>query len=118
MVNLVYNNPIEKRFCLILNRFTDALTVVYASKVIEDLTSLPAVYVVGRSIFEFIRERDVQTIQTQIDLTIEKNLVTRLRFDWLANAEKQITEPLEAIASCTDDGVVMVVRLAPRLNLN
>ncbi|KAI9251609.1 hypothetical protein BY458DRAFT_493622 [Sporodiniella umbellata] len=114
--NLVYSNPIEKRFCLILNRFTDALTIVYASKVIEELTGMSSQDVVGHSIFEFTTERDAATLQTQIDLTIERDLVIRLRFNWLVDYE-QASESLEAIASCTDDGIVMVIRLAPRFSL-
>lgn len=42
-------------------------------------------------------------------------MVIRLRFDWVIDREKEITEPVEAITSCTDDGLVMVLRLAPRL---
>ncbi|KAG1136532.1 hypothetical protein G6F37_010526 [Rhizopus arrhizus] len=116
--DLVYSNPIEKRFCLILNRFTDALTIVFTSKIIEDLTGVPSSYAIGRSVFEFIRERDIPALQTQLDMTIENDLVIRLRFDWLVDYEQQKYESLEAIASSTDDGVVMVIRLAPRFDLN
>ncbi|EIE81094.1 hypothetical protein RO3G_05799 [Rhizopus delemar RA 99-880] len=52
------------------------------------------------------------------DLVYKNDLVIRLRFDWLVDYEQQRYESLEAIASSTDDGVVMVIRLAPRFDLD
>ncbi|CEG74630.1 hypothetical protein RMATCC62417_09806 [Rhizopus microsporus] len=116
--NIVNNHKPEKRFCLILNRFTDGLNIAFASSVIEELTGTPTSDAFGKSIFEFIRERDISAFITQIDLTIENNLVIRIRFDWIINQQQELYQPLEAIASCTDDGVVLVIRQTPNFDLD
>ncbi|KAI8884083.1 hypothetical protein K501DRAFT_84261 [Backusella circina FSU 941] len=108
----------ELRFCLILNRFTDALSLVYISKLAYELVGLDPEKDVGRSIFEFVGERDVMTLQRQFDMAKEFDMVVRLRFDWIINKEKGLSEPVEAITSSTDDGLVVVLRLSPRLFVN
>jgi PAS domain S-box-containing protein len=108
----------ELRFCLILNRFTDALCMVYISKLAKQLVGLDPENDVGRSIFEFVGERDLGILQRQLDMAKEFDMVVRLRFDWIINKEKGLSEPVEAITSSTDDGLVVVLRLSPRLFVN
>ncbi|KAI9354195.1 hypothetical protein BD770DRAFT_392603 [Pilaira anomala] len=103
----------ERRFCLILNRFSDALNIVYASKLGEELVSLDVPNAIGLPFYDFVLDRDIESLQTQIDLAKEHDMVVRLRFDWVIDHEKGLSEPVEAIASCTNDGLVMVLRLAP-----
>ncbi|KAI8637630.1 hypothetical protein BD408DRAFT_374890 [Parasitella parasitica] len=45
-------------------------------------------------------------------------MVVRLRFDWIIDHQNNISEPVEAIVSSTDDGIIMVTRLAPRMLIN
>jgi PAS domain S-box-containing protein len=105
----------ERRFCLILNRFTEVLNIVYASKLATELVSLDIVHAIGKSFYEFVPERDVESLQAQIDMAKKYDMTVRLRFDWLIDREKSFSEPVEAIVSSTDDGLVMVFRLSPRL---
>jgi PAS domain S-box-containing protein len=105
----------ERRFCLILNRFANDLNIVYASKLAKELVSMDVPNSIGLSFFDFVPERDIDSLQAQIDLAKEHDMVVRLRFDWVIDREKGISEPVEAITSCTDDGLVMVLRLSPRL---
>ncbi|ORE09714.1 hypothetical protein BCV72DRAFT_55930 [Rhizopus microsporus var. microsporus] len=105
----------EKRFCLILNRFTDLLYIVYATDMIEELVSLPISEVVGQSIFDFVNEHDIPALKAHIDMAKEHSLVARLRFDWVIDRKSSLSEPMEGIVTSTDDGIVMVLRLSPRL---
>ena len=105
----------EKRFCLIMNRFTDFLNIVYISELAGELVSLDSKKCIGRSFYDFVLDCDVDSMQAQIDLAKEHHMVVRLRFDWVVNLETNETKPMEAITTCTDDGLVMVLRLSPRL---
>lgn len=105
----------ERRFCLILNRFSEALNIVFISKLATELVSLDTVKAIGTPLYDYISEKDAPLLKYQIDLAKQHDMVMRLRFDWLMDRERGLSEPVEAIASCTDDGIVMVFRLSPRL---
>ncbi|KAI8375801.1 PAS domain-containing protein [Blakeslea trispora] len=108
----------ERRFCLILNRFTEALNVVYASSLATELVALNIPLAIGTSFYQYVPERDFQSMQAQIDMAKEHDMVIRVRFDWVIDREKGLSEPVEAIVNSTDDGLVMVLRLSPRLFLD
>lgn len=105
----------ERRFCLILNRFSASLNIVFASKLATELVSLDTAKAIGTSLYQYVQEKDALSLEAQIDLSKEHDMVVRLRFDWIIDREKGISEPVEAIASSTNDGIVMVLRLSPRL---
>lgn len=105
----------ERRFCLILNRFTEELAIVYASKLAKELVLMNVPNSIGLSFYQFVPERDADSLQAQINLAKEHDMVVRLQFDWVIDHKRGITEPVEAVTSCTDDGLVMVLRLSPRL---
>ncbi|KAG2198836.1 hypothetical protein INT47_000752 [Mucor saturninus] len=107
----------EKRFSLILNRYSDALNIVYASRLSQELVSLDIPNSIGMSFFDFVPERDVETLHAQIDLAKEHDMIVRIRFDWITDFERGLSEPLEAITSCTDDGLVMVLRPSSKVTL-
>ncbi|KAL9551053.1 hypothetical protein MBANPS3_004455 [Mucor bainieri] len=107
----------ERRFCLILNRFVDDLNIVFASNMARELVSLDTQKAIGTSFFDYVKEKDAEYLDAQIDLAREQNMVVRLRFDWIMDRETNLSEPVEAIVSSTDDGIVMVTRLAPRVLL-
>lgn len=53
----------ERRFCLILNRYTHQLNIVYASQLAEELVSLRMPQSMGHSLFEYISEQDMISIE-------------------------------------------------------
>ncbi|KAG0165732.1 hypothetical protein DFQ28_009402 [Apophysomyces sp. BC1034] len=106
----------EPRFCLILNRYTEELTVVFASQLISRVVTTAADVIVGHSLYEFIHERDRSVAQAHMALVKEYGMVVRLRFDWLQDDD--LAQAVEAIVSCTNDGIVMVLRQTPRLLLS
>ncbi|ORY96624.1 hypothetical protein BCR43DRAFT_474446 [Syncephalastrum racemosum] len=107
----------EPRFCVILNRFTLDSTVVFVSSMVEKLVGTLCDEVVGHSFFEFVHERDHQAVQAQLDQAKGSHSIVRLRFDWKVKHTHDTVEHLEAIVSSSDDGLVMVLRLAPRVNI-
>ncbi|KAL9558880.1 hypothetical protein PS6_001091 [Mucor atramentarius] len=80
-----------------------------------ELVSLDTVKAIGTPLYDYISEKDAPLLKYQVDLAKQHDMVMRLRFDWLMDRERGLSEPVEAIASCTDDGIVMVFRLSPRL---
>lgn len=110
--------PRERRFCLILNRFSEALNIVFASALATELVSLDTAQAIGTSLYQYVAEKDAASLESQVDLAKEHDMVVRLRFDWVMDREKGLSEAVEAIASSTDDGIVMVFRLSPRLYMD
>ncbi|KAI8636956.1 hypothetical protein BD408DRAFT_425336 [Parasitella parasitica] len=108
----------EDRFCLILNRFSELLNIVYVSRLAADLVSLDTAAAIGTPLYQYVQQKDVLSLKSQLRLAKEHGMVVRLRFDWIIDSEKGLSEPVEAIASSTGDGIVMVLRLSPRFFVN
>lgn len=111
--NKVGKNDQELRFCIILSRETHDLNVIYASKATKDLVSMDPENFVGQSFYDFVEESDITSVRSQINLAMQQNMATKLRFGWAVDKMSGTTKAVEAVASCADDGVVMVIRLAP-----
>lgn len=105
----------ERRFTIILNRYTDALNIVYVSTEANTMVGLDTNTAIGSSLLQYIPENQVATFQTQINLAKEFEMALRLRFDWIVDRENGIHQPVEAVISSTDDGLVLVFRISPRL---
>ncbi|KAI9323204.1 hypothetical protein BX666DRAFT_1884285 [Dichotomocladium elegans] len=110
-------HPQEPRFCLIINRYTYEYTVVFASQMIEKLVGTSCEQILGKSLIDFIAEPDRSLVEAQLDMVKGTDMIMRMRFSWLMDHEKQTTEAVEAIASSTNDGLAMVIRLAPRISI-
>ncbi|KAI8888465.1 hypothetical protein K501DRAFT_282775 [Backusella circina FSU 941] len=117
-IRMLLSNPFERklhplesepRFCLILNRYTEATTIVFASRYCYDLVGSTQTQLIGSSLFDFVEEKDHISVSTQLDLAKAHSIVVRFRFRWLRGL-KEI--PVETCVSGTYDGLVMVVRLA------
>ncbi|KAI9261724.1 hypothetical protein BY458DRAFT_515724 [Sporodiniella umbellata] len=104
--------PLEKRFCLVLNRFTESLSIVYATQCIKELVSISSEDVIGQSFFSFVHKQDIPSLRAQIEMAKEHGSVVRLRFDWLI--DQNTLEPVEGIVNGTYDGISLVIRLSPR----
>lgn len=109
--------PPQKRVYLILNRFSDGLDIMFASSLASELLGIDAESCIGRSIYDFLPELDCLSLQTHVDLSKKHDIMFRLRFDWIIDKESNLSEQMEGITSCTNDGLVMVLRLAPRTKL-
>lgn len=107
----------EPRFCLILNRYTCEYTIAFISQMAEKLVGVQCDEVIGQSLFDYVSERDVDVVQAQLDLVKGSAMIVRLRFEWLLDPERDATEPVEAVVSSSNDGLVVVIRLTPRVTI-
>lgn len=106
----------EPRFCMILNRYTAKATIVFATRLCQTVISLDPYDCIGKSIYEYISPKDKESVKKQIELSKQKEFIQRLRFDWIVD-ENKLT-PIEAVISCTDDGIVFVGRSLPSFTNN
>jgi PAS domain S-box-containing protein len=111
--DLIEHNQ-EPRFCLIINRYTEQSNIVFASKYSESMVGLSQVDCIGTSLYFYVHEGDAEAVMKQLSLAKSKDLITRFRFKW-NNGRKLI--PVETVVSCTNDGLVMVVRLSPNVTV-
>lgn len=100
----------EPRFCLILNRFTAKATVVFATKMCEEMVGLSQLDCIGRSLYDYVAPQDIENVMKLIELSKSNDMISRIRFDWITEWNKSVS--VESVVSCTHDGLVMVVRLA------
>ncbi|KAL9539115.1 hypothetical protein PS6_011337 [Mucor atramentarius] len=94
-VNANLTNMQDPRFCLFLNRYTTDANIVFASSMCEEM--------------------DVENVRQQIEIVKEKGLISRLKFKWRSKSDSdndmETLIPIEAVVSCTYDGLVLVARL-------
>ncbi|CAO3648431.1 unnamed protein product [Mucor hiemalis] len=110
--------PQEKRVCLVLNRFTQHLNIVYISSLATEILGVDPISIMGRSIYDFIPPDDCVALHYLIEVAKTHDMIFRVRFDWYVNKEKGVSQQVEGISLCIDDGIVMVLRSAPRIILN
>ncbi|KAI8366165.1 hypothetical protein BD560DRAFT_401356 [Blakeslea trispora] len=101
----------EPRFCLFLNRYSTQNIIVFATKMSNQLVGLDPFDCIGQSLLSYIDPVDKESVSKQIQLSKSNDMVTRMRFRWNIPGDKLV--PVEAVCSCTYDGLVLVVRLMP-----
>jgi hypothetical protein len=104
----------EKRVCLILNRFSDDLEIVYASSLAPELLRLDPVQCLDTLIYEYLPEIYYVSLQVHMDLSKHHDMMFKLRFDWNVDGDRGVSEQVEGVMTSTDDGLVMMLQLAPR----
>ncbi|KAF9959402.1 hypothetical protein BGZ70_008856 [Mortierella alpina] len=99
----------EPRVCMILNRFSRALGVLYASPSCEFILHVNAEEVVGNPFLFYIRADDLATFVEQVQVAKASNVITHMRF-WFQSPNCAQEIPCEAILFGTPDGMVVVMR--------
>lgn len=128
----------EPRAALILNRFTKKLTILYATHALTELVGLGPPGAVGTSFLDCIDPDCVDGAVDAIDRAKQNDSVAYMRFRWrhpherstsgmsvdtsspeserpdVFNTGKYHTGPtdVEAVVSCTSDGIIIVLRVA------
>ncbi|KAK4521116.1 uncharacterized protein ATC70_013060 [Mucor velutinosus] len=116
-VNASLTNMQEPRFCLFLNRYSVHANIVFASSMCEEMVGMSQIHCIGDSIYQYVAEKDVENVRRQIKITKSKGLISKLRFKWSRKEtgdngdEQEMLIPIEAVISCTHDGLVLVARL-------
>ncbi|KAG0202170.1 hypothetical protein BGX28_005251 [Mortierella sp. GBA30] len=99
----------EPRVCMILNRFSRNLGVLYASPSCQYILHIDAEEMVGKPFLLFIRADDLASFAEQVDLAKTTNVITHMRF-WFQSPNWHGEIPCEAMLFGTPDGMVLVMR--------
>jgi PAS domain S-box-containing protein len=102
-------NKQEPRFCLFINRYTTDSIIVFATKMCEALVGLDQFDCIGQSLFEYVAPKDRNSVMNQIELSKSSAMISRVRFHWIKPGNELVN--IEAVISCTYDGLVLVARL-------
>jgi len=99
----------EARVCLIMNRFTQSLVVMYASSACEKVLHINPEDITGKPILLYIRADDLAPFVEQVRLTKSSSAISQMRF-WFQSPNWQREIPCEAIVFGSADGIVAVIR--------
>ncbi|KAK3825184.1 MAG: hypothetical protein J3Q66DRAFT_327174 [Benniella sp.] len=99
----------EARVCLIINRFTRSLTVMYASSACEKVFRLDPDDLTGKPILLYIRADDLAPFVEQVNLIKSSSAISQMRF-WFQSPNWPREIPCEAIVFGSADGIVAVIR--------
>ncbi|KAG0252329.1 hypothetical protein BG011_007035 [Mortierella polycephala] len=99
----------EPRICMILNRFSRNLGILYASPSCELILHVDPNKVVGKPFLVFIRSDDLASFVRQVDIAKSSDTITHMRF-WFQSPNLPQEIPCEAMLFGSADGLVVVLR--------
>ncbi|KAF9572145.1 hypothetical protein EC968_010231 [Mortierella alpina] len=99
----------EYRVCMILNRYSRALCVLYASPLCEHVLHIESEEIVGKPFLLFIRADDMAAFVEQANVAKSTNFITHMRF-WFQSPIRPQEIPCEATMFAASDGLVMIMR--------
>ncbi|KAF9959403.1 hypothetical protein BGZ70_008857 [Mortierella alpina] len=99
----------EPRVCLILNRFSRNLGVMYASPSCESILHIDSEEITGKPFLLFVRADDLASFVEQTDVAKSSNMITHMRF-WFQSPYWPQEIPCEAMVLGSSDGLVIVMR--------
>ncbi|KAG0293274.1 hypothetical protein BGZ98_002248 [Dissophora globulifera] len=99
----------ELRVCMILNRFSRNLIIMYASSACERIFHINPEHIVGKPILLFIRADDLAAFVEQMDTVKTSAAITHMRF-WFQSPRLPQEIPCEAVIFASADGIVAVMR--------
>ncbi|KAI8358112.1 hypothetical protein B0O80DRAFT_424203 [Mortierella sp. GBAus27b] len=99
----------EARVCLIINRYTRGLTVMYASSACEKVLHVDPDDITGKPILLYVRSDDLAPFVEQIDLAKTTTTVSLMRF-WFQSPNTRQPIPCEAVIIGTSDGIMALIR--------
>ncbi|KAG0064369.1 hypothetical protein BGZ92_005788 [Podila epicladia] len=99
----------EPRACMILNRFSRSLGIMYASPSCQIIFGIDPDQIVGKPFLLFIRADDLASFVEQVDLAKASNIVTHMRF-WFQSPKHRQEIPCEAMLFGAADGMIAILR--------
>jgi len=99
----------EARVCLIINRFTRSLIIMYASSAREKVFHVDPEDITGKPILLYIRADDLAPFVEQVNLIKSSSAISQMRF-WFQSPNWPREIPCEAIIFGAADGIVAVIR--------
>ncbi|KAF8948210.1 hypothetical protein BGZ47_006010 [Haplosporangium gracile] len=99
----------EARACMILNRFSRNIGVMYASPSCELILHVDPEEIVGKPFLLFIRADDLAAFVEQADIAKSSTVMTHMRF-WFQSPNCPHEIPIEAMLFGCADGMVAILR--------
>ncbi|KAG0236555.1 hypothetical protein BGW42_003210 [Actinomortierella wolfii] len=99
----------EPRACMILNRFTRSLIIMYASPSSRELFSIDHEALIGKPLLLYIRADDLTSFVVQMDIAKSTTAVAHMRF-WFQSPNCPQEIPCEAMMFGAADGMIMIIR--------
>ncbi|KAF8957225.1 hypothetical protein BGZ46_002236 [Entomortierella lignicola] len=99
----------EDRVCLLLNRFTRNLVVMYASSACERVLHIDPDVITGKPILLFIRSDDLESFVTQMDTVKKTSSIVSMRF-WFQSPNVPQELPCEAVFIGAVDAILVLIR--------
>ncbi|KAF9166679.1 hypothetical protein BGX21_005708 [Mortierella sp. AD011] len=99
----------EPRVCMILNRFTRSLVVMYASSACEIIFNIKPEQIEGKPILLFVRADELGSFVEQVDVSKSSGAIMQIRF-WFQSPNMSHEIPCEAVLFGSTDGIVAVMR--------
>ncbi|KAF9572998.1 hypothetical protein EC968_009126 [Mortierella alpina] len=99
----------EFRVCMILNRYSRTLGVMYASPSCEQVLLIDAEAIVGKPFLLFIRADDLGAFVEQVQVAKSSSAITHMRF-WFQSPNWIQEIPCEATLFSAADGLVVILR--------
>ncbi|KAF9959406.1 hypothetical protein BGZ70_008860 [Mortierella alpina] len=99
----------EYRVCMILNRYSRSLGVLYASPLCDHVLHIESEEIVGKPFLLFIRADDMASFVEQANVAKSSNFITHMRF-WFQSPIRPQEIPCEATLFASSDGLVMIMR--------
>lgn len=99
----------EPRACMILNRFSRNLGIMYASPSCQMIFKIDPDKATGKPLLVFLRADDLAGFVEQAELAKSSNVVTHMRF-WFQSPNCREEIPCEAMMFGAADGLVAVLR--------
>ncbi|KAF9955990.1 hypothetical protein BGZ70_010061 [Mortierella alpina] len=99
----------EFRVCMILNRYSRALGVLYASPSCEQVLLIDSEAIVGKPFLLFIRADDLGSFVDQVQVAKSSTAITHMRF-WFQSPNWVQEIPCEATLFSAADGLIVIMR--------
>ncbi|CAO3573035.1 unnamed protein product [Mortierella alpina] len=99
----------EFRVCMILNRYSRTLVVLYASPSCEHVLHIDSEAIVGKPFLLFIRADDLGAFVDQVDVAKSTSAITHMRF-WFQSPNWPQEIPCEATLFSAADGLLVIMR--------
>ncbi|KAI8358110.1 hypothetical protein B0O80DRAFT_495885 [Mortierella sp. GBAus27b] len=99
----------EARVCLIINRYTRGLTIMYASSACEKVLHVDPDDITGKPILLYVRSDDLAPFVEQVDLAKTTTTISQMRF-WFQSPNTRQPIPCEAVIIGTSDGIMALIR--------
>ncbi|KAF9910992.1 hypothetical protein BX616_010714, partial [Lobosporangium transversale] len=100
---------LEPRVCMLLNRFSRSLCIMYASPSCEMILKIDSDLVVGKPFLLYVRSDDLGRFVEQVDIAKSSSAVTHMKL-WFQSPDSRQEIPCEIMLFGAADGMIAILR--------